>query len=179
MIYVYTERDYFVLPSAVNDLLCDDESMYSLVPSIPSVMDSHVVSSLVTIPWSFSVSSSLGFFCLACTLFGVCSTFGWFRLRRLYGVNNRTGPEAAAMIYMLFSYSWSICGFLYNSFCFFVLNEWRQQMNCKQKYFSIKSYLLESSSQHAAHVQLVACGVIILSSISAWNKWIHWNEIFS
>lgn len=46
-------------------------------------------------------------------------------------------------------------------------------------------YLLESSSQHAAHVQLVACGVIIFSSISAWTKmrketffFLHYTFVF-
>lgn len=93
--------------------LCDDESMYSLVPSIPSVIDSHVVSSLVTMPWSCSASSSFGFFCLACTLVGDWSTFGWFRLRRLYGVNNRTGPEAAANNQQNLAHLLLICCFFF------------------------------------------------------------------
>lgn len=47
-----------------------------------------------------------------------------------------------------------------------VLTNWR---NTRINYIRIEKYSLESSSQHAAHVQLVACGVIIPSSISAWR----------
>lgn len=77
--------------------ILDVESMYSLAVSIPSAIDCHVVSSLVTMPWScwtIIFSSSLVFFCLLWMSF-VVSMLIWFRRLRLYGVNSLTGPDAA------------------------------------------------------------------------------------